>query len=55
MPKFEGIDSDTYTTASLKMSKRIISNVDAFKKLGVTVEDTVMGVYRPIPTGLSPR
>ena len=43
-----GIDSDTYTTAALKMSKQIFSNEDAFKKLGVTVEDTVMGVYRPI-------
>lgn len=44
-----GIESETFVTASEKMSKQIFSNRDAFKVLGVQVQDAE-GHYRPIIT-----
>ena len=43
-----GIDSEIYTNASMKMSKQILSNAQAFTTLGVAVKDTATGAYRPI-------
>jgi hypothetical protein len=42
-----GIDSDLMTTAASKLSKQVITNSDAFAKLGVKVKDT-NGQYRPM-------
>jgi hypothetical protein len=42
-----GVDSDLMTTASSKLSKQVITNSDAFAKLGVKVKDT-NGQYRPM-------
>jgi hypothetical protein len=47
--KHLGIDSDTYTSASVKMSKQIFSNAGAFETLGVAVKDST-GAYRPVTT-----
>lgn len=42
-----GVDSETYVSASEKLSKQIYSNGDAFKVLGVKVQE-VNGQYRPV-------
>lgn len=42
-----GLDSDTYISASEKMSKQINSNGQAFETLGVKVKDA-SGAYRPV-------
>lgn len=42
-----GIDSDTYLSASQKLSKQIQSNGQAFDVLGVSVRDAT-GAYRPV-------
>jgi hypothetical protein len=42
-----GIDSDLMTMAASKLSKQVITNSDAFAKLGVKVKDT-NGQYRPM-------
>ena len=42
-----GIDTDVYTAASLKLSKNVFSNAQAFETLGVKVRDS-SGHYRPL-------
>lgn len=42
-----GIDSETYTGASQKLSKQVQTNAQAFEVLGVKVRDTA-GNYRPV-------
>lgn len=43
-----GLDSETYISASQKMSKQIFSNSAAFETLGVKVRDTTTNAYRPV-------
>lgn len=42
-----GIDTDLMTTAASKLSKQVITNSDAFAKLGIQVKDS-NGQYRPM-------
>ena len=43
-----GVSTETYTTATLMMSRQLANNQGAFKTLGVAVRDTETGAFRPI-------
>ena len=43
-----GVSTETYTTATVMMSRQLANNQGAFKTLGVAVRDTETGAFRPI-------